>query len=212
MLVAFKLWDNQMTEYDGSTSWELKPRVGLGEILFAMSQDAVAGINGYGRVAVSRKQEPIPNDNAAAFLQSLGLGDDLISEALKTQEDFARLDVVTESRDVGLVLEYDRSGLIEILANKRARQLQFAGKQIFAERPIDIVRHLAEVLEENPIILANEVVFLDHLLFLYEFVVEPRSGEPGGYTEGNAVERTILWRSKQREHGVDLSAYKPMVL
>ncbi|EJC83432.1 hypothetical protein Rleg4DRAFT_6826 [Rhizobium leguminosarum bv. trifolii WSM2297] len=194
--------------------WELKPKLGLGEIMFGMERDAVNKLTAYGEVAVSRDSAPIPDDEATAFLRSLGFADENISGALGAQATFASSDIITDSRNNGLVLEYERSGLTEILADVNTEHLNYRGVLVFQHDPLAFIMHMATSLGETPVINESEVVFTSNCIYLFEFVVEARTSPSSGheYAQGNPRDRSIIWRSTPRSAGADLSLYKPMSL
>ncbi|MBB5574614.1 MULTISPECIES: hypothetical protein [Rhizobium] len=199
-----------MIKPNDSSHWVLKPRTGLGNISFGMDRNAVNAIAAYGAVTGSRDSNPIPEDEATAFLRTLGVPDSDITAALGKQAEFVRPNVLTEARATGLVLEYDETGLFQILADIRADKLNYDGRFIFREPPLDIIKHLAAALRERPIIFENEVVFANNLIFLFEFVKVSKDGP--SYLDGSRADRTIIWRPKPRDMGEDLSKYKPMDL
>lgn len=199
-----------MIKPDDSSQWVLKPRIGLGDMLFGMNRDSVDALSAYGASTGSVGSNRMSDDDAADFFKSLGFEDSEITNALNKQAEFARPDTVTETRSSGLVLEYDKGELIQILADTKAKKLNYGTRFIFREPPMDIVRHLAASLGEQPIIFENEVVFADNLIFLYEFVKTTKDNS--SYAEGDRGDRSAIWRSKYRHGGEDLSKYKPMIL
>lgn len=204
-------WDNSMIKPDDNSHWALKPRIGLGGISFGMDQEAINALIVYGPIAGSRDSNPIPEDEATAFLRTLGVPDSDITAALGKQAEFARPNILTEARSTGLVLEYDKAGLFQILADIGADKLNYDGRFFFREHPLDIIKHLATALGERPIIFENEVVFANNLIFLFEFVKVPKDGS-SSYLKGSSNDRSIIWRSKPREMGEDLSKYRVMEL
>jgi len=88
--------------------------------------------------------------------------------------------------------------------------LNYDGRYIFREPPMDLIRHLSASLREQPIIFDNEVVFASNLIFLFEFVKVAEDGFT--YAEGTLSERSIIWRAKPRYMGENLSKYKLMDL
>lgn len=200
-----------MIKPDDSSQWILKPKIGLGSISFGVDQKAINALIVYGPVTGSRDSNPIPEDEATAFLRTLGVPDSDITAALGKQAEFARPNIITEARSTGLVLEYDKTGLFQILADTRADKLNYDGRFIFREPPLDIIKHLAIALGERPIIFENEVVFANNLIFLFEFVKVSKDGS-SSYLDGSRGDRSIIWRSKPREMGEDLSKYRMMEL
>jgi len=192
---------------DDSLPWALKPRMGLGDMCFGMDHAAVNALAVYGPTTGSRDSNPLPKDDAASFLKDLGIQDSNLKGALAKHAAFARPDVLTEAR-AGLVLTYDNAGLFEILADVKAEGLNYDGRHIFREPPMEIIKHLAASLGEQPTIFDNEVVFASNLIFLFEFVTVANDGR--SYKEGTSSERSIIWRSKPRLIGKDLSKYRLM--
>jgi hypothetical protein len=195
---------------DDSSHWKLKPRYGLGDMFFGMDHGAVNALVVYGPAAGSRESSSIPDDEAASRLNSLGVLDSDINGTLVKQKAFPQPDVVTETRAAGLVLTYDNAGLFEIKADIETSGLNYDGRSIFRESPMDVIRHLSASLREQPIIFGNEVVFASNLIFLFEFVKVAEDGV--AYTEGTLSERSIIWRSGPRYTGENLSEYKLMHL
>ena len=200
-----------MIKPDDSSQWILKPKIGLGSISFGMDQKAINALSVYGPITGSRDSNPIPEDEATAFLRTLGVPDSDITATLGKQAEFARRSILTEARSTGLVLEYDKTGLFQILADTRADKLNYDGRFIFREPPLDIIKHLAIALGERPIIFENEVVFANNLIFLFEFVKVSKDGY-SSYLDGSRGDRLIIWRSKPREMGEDLSKYRMVEL
>ncbi|EJK87316.1 hypothetical protein A6U89_22890 [Agrobacterium sp. B133/95] len=194
---------------DDSPHWALKPRMGLGGMSFGMDRDTVNALAVYGPATSFRDSKSLPDDDAASFLKDIGFQDSDIEGALAKEATLAQPDVLTETR-AGLVLAYDNAGLFEILGDVKADGLNYDGRYIFREPPMEVIKHLATSLGERPIIFENEVVFASNLIFLFEFVTVMNDGR--SYKEGNSSERSIIWRAKPRYMGEDLSKYRLMDL
>ncbi|MFW8588275.1 hypothetical protein ACOJBM_35960 [Rhizobium beringeri] len=194
-----------------SQHWRIEPKIGLGKLRFGMSRSQVDRFSSIYGTSKGISSDKIPDDILQSTLAELGEG--LIAEEKQEilsvyQESGPTAAGETEVRGDNnpLVLTYDSDRLVEILVDTKVRGLKYRGISVFEERPRDVIKHIAETLGENPLILNEEVAFPANFVFLFEFVREAGSA----YAEGSRTDRSIIWRSGPREGGVDLSEYKPM--
>lgn len=189
--------------------WRIMPKIGLGKLRFGMSRAEVDRFSSVYGTSKGISSDQIPDDILQSTLAQLG-------EGLTAEEKQEILSLYQESGPTGetevrgenspLVLTYDSDRLVEVLADTKVRRLKYRDIAVFEESPQDVIKYLADTLGEKPLILNEEVAFPTNFIFLFEFVREAGSV----YVEGNRTDRSIIWRSRPREGGVDLTEYKPM--
>lgn len=199
---------------DGTDDWRLKPKIGLGELKFGLSPaqvDAMAAIYGASKGLVSDR---IPDAMLESTLAELGEGlsaeekQEILSLYLASGPA-ATSETEVRGDEQSIVLAYESGHLVEILADTKVERLTFDGVSVFGPPPIEVVRHIAKVTGEVPVIMDEEVAFPEHFIFLFEFL---RDGSGGNYAEGSKADRSIVWRSGPRDGGTDISLYKPMTI
>lgn len=203
---------------DENRNWRLEPKVGLGELKFGMSRSQVDRFTSIYGASKGGAADRIPDDILHDTLAELGEGlteeeKQEILEAYQESGPSSAAETEVRGDKDRLVLTYQSDHLVEILADRSTRLLKFDDKPVFEGSPIEVVRHIATILGESPVILKEEVAFPSNFVFLFEFLREA-AGQPDGvaYVEGREVDRSIIWRSGPREGGVDLSLYKPVKL
>jgi len=200
-----------MDNSSSNCNWELLPGIGLGKVRFLMSPQQVAAFDDVlGDVSSVHK----PADMKRHALDTFNLLKDFITEAdMKTVMDAIeetnandpRGAILMEHRTTGLTLEYEDEQLTEVFADDRARQLHFKQIPVYSSSPINLVKKMAEDLNENPMAKDDELVFPQNNIYLFSFLRKD-------FTEGDAKNRTIMWRVKPRILGVDLSDYTTLEL
>ncbi len=196
-----------MREKTDNSHWELLPTLGLGKVTFRMSRLQVAAFD---EVLGKVTSEHNPADMKDHVLDTYNLLKDFITEAeLKTVMEALEATNANDQRGVvlmqhrmttGLTLEYEDEQLTEIFADNRAGQLHFKQMPIFSSSPLNLVKKMAEDLNENPVVQDNELVFPKNNIYLFSFLRKD-------LTEGNPQNRTMMWRIKPRILGTDLSNY-----
>ncbi|SHE67046.1 PAS domain-containing protein [Pedobacter caeni] len=189
-------------QYD--SNWELLPGVGLGKAVFDMTRlevsalkDVLGEITGENNLSLQKEQLLATYDMLKDFFTEEDLKN--VMEAL--DETSAQRGVIeTEYRATGLTLEYEDGKLTEFFADNRANQLHFQGIPVFSNS-LSLIKHMASVLQENPLIKDDELVFQNNNIYLFSFIRKD-------FTESDASNRTITWRKDPRPLSVSLSDYQ----
>lgn len=196
--------------------WALKPKQGLGEIRFGMTSEEVANFESI--IGPAQSKRPAATTKEAFFSSLLPLKDLYGPGKIAELWDFYQennkelLGVMLEYRDSGITLSYDNDHLVDIMANKRAENLQFNGRLVFAIPPSELVKEISSSLEEKPLIRAEDVVFPKNYIYLFNFLYSPKTSRGLEIKEGDPKERTISWGSRERNVGETFEGYEPLVL
>ncbi|MFC3969651.1 hypothetical protein ACFOVS_16180 [Rhizobium lemnae] len=199
-----------MISENENDDWILRPKVGLGKIHFGMQRQFIRQFTGYGAVLASRSKDAMPRDDAAAFLNSLGFTTDTVSNAVDAHVNSARPDTLTEAHSTGVMFEYEHEQLSEIMATNKSIHLTYSAKRVFEDSPREIIENMGLNLREDPLIFENEVIFPINCIYLFEFL-RLNENNKEIISEGDKSDRTVIWRSKPRIGGTDLSNYRPLV-
>ncbi|WP_137135994.1 hypothetical protein [Rhizobium sp. FKY42] len=199
-----------MISENENDDWILRPKVGLGKIHFGMHRELIHQFTGYGGVLASRGNEAMPADEAASFLNSLGFSTDTVTAAVDAHVKSARPATLIETHSTGVVFEYELNKLSEIMATNKAIHITYRSKRIFEEDPRKMIETIKLNLEEDPLIFEQEVIFPLNCIYLFEFLCQNENNR-NIVSEGKKSDRTIIWRSKPRVGGADLSDYRPLV-
>jgi hypothetical protein len=140
-----------MEKYDNN--WQVKVKIGLGQLRFGDSQDNVDKFSGIYGASIRRGADRIPDTIMQDTLSQFGEG---LSEEEKQQildlyaEHGPSESSVTEVRgDQGLILTYEADRLVAVMIGRGHAEANIDGQQIFLMNGRDMLA-LAESLNKEP--------------------------------------------------------------
>jgi hypothetical protein len=199
-------------------AWSLRPRLGLGDIRFQMTRQAVNGFAD--RIGGIRAERPGGDasegleEHLAPFAQFFSSGDVAASRQALQELAPAQRGMMTEHRDSGLILDYRDGALSEIIVPQSCGKLAIGGVPLFGVPPLAAIAAVRRATGEAPLINRSFVLFPESLITLYDFV---RQDGHGGIEVADAAsedfdEMSISWRGTPPGPDEDWSAFEPLVL
>jgi len=198
-----------------SSFWELLPLRGLGPIKFLDDRSVIQTYQSELGLVTAERSESL-EEQKQNLLETFKLLREFLSEE-DIKNTMEGLDTFGDSRenvsrvfmDSGISLEYEENQLLEIFADDRAKELHFQNMPFFSSNPKELIIFISKQLKETPHIHGEEVIFPEHKIFLYSFLIEQAGGT---YQQGGKQNRSVCWRNSERVNGVDLAEYHPLNL
>lgn len=192
--------------------WEIRPLLGLGPLQFLMTRSQVedyssviGSVQAVRSYSAESQQEGL-QEIYAMFPDFFSEEDLRITSAVLSEFGTELDDQIVEYRKSGLSFEFTTGQLTEVFADCTAKNLWFKHLPVFSGSPVRLILTISNVLNEQPIILGQELIFPEHKIYLFSFVEEVQNGS-GLYRIGDQHNRSISWRNTVRPNSVELSQY-----
>lgn len=198
-------------------SWELLPRVGLGPLVFGMSEDAAkteaSGI--YGDIEAEGPVGQQSDDEVYLTLVET-MGEEAAREAMAVLEadgisfkSSRRVNYVS-----GLMLDFVEDELDSIMCHGAATNLHVGGDGFFGVDPLPALRRLQRVNGEMALVNGPDCHFRNLYITAFECIVLLPAGLVRATAEGTdeALQKSVGWRREPRLPNEDFSSHSQVDL